>query len=128
MAIGTQHLTRLSPDQVRSIKTAMARLDDAKLALETAAAALPAAGFATERAKLIRSAEGIKWERQTVDERLNELLDKGKKIDDCCRACGCALPVNAEGKTAGATCDVCGWTKPGTLKVPMPVMDEEPRL
>jgi hypothetical protein len=63
MAIGTQFLTRLTPEQVRSIKSAMLLLDDARLAIETAAAVAPEKSFGEVKAKLRRSAEGVKWER-----------------------------------------------------------------
>jgi hypothetical protein len=91
MAIGTQFLTRLTPEQVRSIKSAMLLLDDARMAIETAAASLPEKSFGEVKAKLRRSAEGVKWERAAVDGRLNELLDRCKLTDDCCPNCGCKI-------------------------------------
>jgi hypothetical protein len=108
MAIGNMFLTRLTPAQVRSIKSAMLLLDDARVAIETSAESLPEKSFGEVKAKLRRSAEGVKWERAAVDARLNELLDKGKKIEGCCATCGCSLE-------AARSCDLCGWTRPGTL-------------
>lgn len=106
--IGTKHLTRLTPEQVRGVKGVLMLLDDARAAIEESAKGLPDKGFAAEKEKLLRSAEGVKWERSTVDSRLNELLDKGKKLADCCSACGCSL-------AGEKTCGYCDRTKPGRL-------------
>lgn len=111
MAIGTLYQTRLTPDQVRGVKGAMGCIDEARAYVEAAAAALPiTTGFGNEHAKLLRSAEGLKWERNLIDERLNELLDRGKRVSDCCSKCGCALPLAARTASpiGAAACEYCG--------------------
>jgi hypothetical protein len=103
VTIGKKHLTRLTPDDVRAIKSSLASLTSAHDDVQIAASTLASIkGLDNEVAKLRRSADGLKWERQAVDERMTELLGQAKRAGGCCTVCGCAVACE------GATCGYCG--------------------
>jgi hypothetical protein len=107
MAIGKRFLVFATPADVERVQAALSRIDEARAYVESAVEQLDLIerGFDSERSKLRRSAEALIHERRLLCDRLNELLDAGKRYGGCL-TCGCAQDPKSD------TCANCNRVKP----------------